>query len=99
MQIFDVIIFFELGTIQQKTVKPTYLCPLARKLAEGKPWERVWKTNGPGLVLLPPVLQSAPVSLRELKNVCCINLYAKYFNVLKNEICALMTNVCRTVKR
>ena len=37
MQIFDVIIFFELHTIQQKTVKPTYLCPLgARKLAEGK---------------------------------------------------------------
>ena len=33
---FDVIIFFELRTIQQKTVKPTYLCPLgARKLAEG----------------------------------------------------------------
>ena len=27
MQIFDVIIFFELRTIQQKTVKPTYLCP------------------------------------------------------------------------
>ena len=37
MQIFDVIIFFELRTIQQKTVKPTYLCPLgATKLAEGK---------------------------------------------------------------
>ena len=37
MQIFDVIISFELRTIQQKTVKPTYLCPLgARKLAEGK---------------------------------------------------------------
>ena len=37
MQIFDVIIFFELRTIQQKTVKPTYLCPLgARKMAEGK---------------------------------------------------------------
>ena len=37
MQIFDEIIFFELRTIQQKTVKPTYLCPLgARKLAEGK---------------------------------------------------------------
>ena len=37
MHIFDVIIFFELRTIQQKTVKPTYLCPLgARKLAEGK---------------------------------------------------------------
>ena len=36
MQIFDVIIFFELRAIQQKTVKPTYLCPLgARKLAEG----------------------------------------------------------------
>ena len=35
MQIFDVIIFFELRTIQRKTVKPTYLCPLgARKLAE-----------------------------------------------------------------
>ena len=35
--IFDVIIFFKLRTIQQKTVKPTYLCPLgARKLAEGK---------------------------------------------------------------
>ena len=34
MQIFDVIIFFELRTIQKKTVKPTYLCPLgARKLA------------------------------------------------------------------
>ena len=26
MQIFDVIIFFKLRTIQQKTVKPTYLC-------------------------------------------------------------------------
>ena len=37
MQIFDVIIFFKLRTIQQKTVKPTCLCPLsARKLAEGK---------------------------------------------------------------
>ena len=37
MQIFDAIIFFKLRTIQQKTVKPTYLCPLgARKLAEGK---------------------------------------------------------------
>ena len=37
MQTFDVIIFFELCTIQQKTGKPTYLCPLgARKLAEGK---------------------------------------------------------------
>ena len=37
MQIFEVILFFELRTIQQKTVKPTYLCPLdARKLAEGK---------------------------------------------------------------
>ena len=40
MHIFDVIIFFELRTIQQKTVKPTYLCLLdllgARKLAEGK---------------------------------------------------------------
>ena len=37
MQIFEVILFFKLRTIQQKTVKPTYLCPLgARKLAEGK---------------------------------------------------------------
>ena len=37
MQIFDVIIFFKLRSIQQKIVKPTYLCPLeARKLAEGK---------------------------------------------------------------
>ena len=37
MQIFDVITFFKLRTIQQKTVQPTYLCPLgARKLAEGK---------------------------------------------------------------
>ena len=36
MQICDVIIFFELRTIQQKTVKPTYLCPLgAKELAEG----------------------------------------------------------------
>ena len=37
MQFFDVIIFFKLRTIQQKTVKPTYFCPLgARKLVEGK---------------------------------------------------------------
>ena len=37
MQIFDVIIFFELRPIQQKTVKPTYLCPLgARKLSKRK---------------------------------------------------------------
>ena len=38
MQIFDVILFFKLRTtIQQKTIKPTYLCLLgARKLAEGK---------------------------------------------------------------
>ena len=37
MQIFDIIIFFEVRTLQQKTVKPTCLCPLgARKLAEGK---------------------------------------------------------------
>ena len=37
MQIFNVIIFFKLRTIQQKTVKPTYLCTLGtRKLAEGK---------------------------------------------------------------
>ena len=37
MQVLDVIIFFELRAVQQKTVKPTYLCPLdARKLAEGK---------------------------------------------------------------
>ena len=44
MQIFDVIIFFELRTIQQKTVKPTYLCPLgARKLAEGKGHETLRK--------------------------------------------------------
>ena len=33
LQIFEVILFFKLRTIQQKTVKPTYLCPLdARKL-------------------------------------------------------------------
>ena len=38
MHIFEVILFFKLRTtIQQKTVKPTYLCPLdARKLAGGK---------------------------------------------------------------
>ena len=35
MQIFNVIIFSKLRTIQFKTVKPTYLCPLrARKLAD-----------------------------------------------------------------
>ena len=35
MQIFGVIIFFKLCTIQQKTVKPTYLCPVgARKLPQ-----------------------------------------------------------------
>ena len=34
MQIFDVIIFFELCATQQKTVKPTCLCPLgARKIS------------------------------------------------------------------
>ena len=45
MQIFDVIIFFDLRTIQQKTVKPTYLCPFgARKLAEGKGHETEHKT-------------------------------------------------------
>ena len=43
MQIFDVIIFSELCTIQQNTVKPTYLCPLgARKLAEGKRTKISW---------------------------------------------------------
>ena len=37
MQIFDVMIFFKLCTIQQKTVKPTFFCLLgARKLVEGK---------------------------------------------------------------
>ena len=37
MQIFDVIIFFKLSTIQQRTVISTYNCPLgARKLSEGK---------------------------------------------------------------
>ena len=41
MHIFDVIIFFELCTVQQKTVKPTDLCPLgAKKLAEGKEKEK-----------------------------------------------------------
>ena len=46
MQIFDVIIFFKLRTIQQKTVEPTYLCPLgARKLAEGKGHETIFFQN------------------------------------------------------
>ena len=45
MHIFDVIIF-ELRTVQQKTVKPTYLCPLgARKLAEGKGHETASKSS------------------------------------------------------
>ena len=36
------VILFKLRTIQQKTVKPTYLCPLgARKLAVGKGHETV----------------------------------------------------------
>ena len=49
MQILDVIIFFELRTIQQKTVKPTYLCPLgARKLAEGKGHETAQTRKGEG---------------------------------------------------
>ena len=43
MQIFDGIIFCNLRTIQQKTVKPTYLCPLgARNLAEGKGHETAY---------------------------------------------------------
>ena len=47
MQSFDVIIFFELRTIQQKTVKPTYLCLLgARKLVEGKGHETAWTRKG-----------------------------------------------------
>ena len=42
VQIFEVIFLFKLRTTQQKTVKPTYLCPLdARKLAEGKGHETV----------------------------------------------------------
>ena len=49
MQIFDVIIFFELRSVQQKTVKPTYLCPLgARKLAEGKGHETAETSTGEG---------------------------------------------------
>ena len=49
MQLFDIIIFFELRKIQQKTVKPTYLCPLdARKLAEGKGHETAQTRKGEG---------------------------------------------------
>ena len=34
------------ATIQQKTIKPTYLCPLdARKLAEGKGHETAWSSG------------------------------------------------------
>ena len=43
MQIFDVIIFFKLRTIQQKTLKPTYLCPL-RKSNDGV-IASAWKTR------------------------------------------------------
>ena len=47
MQIFYLIIFLELRTIQQKTVKPTDLCPLdARKLAEGKGGDVLCPTGG-----------------------------------------------------
>ena len=43
VQIFEVINFFKLRTVQQKTVKPTYLCPLdARKLAEGNGHETAY---------------------------------------------------------
>ena len=45
LQIFEVILFSKLRTLQQKTVKPTYLCPLdARKLAERKDSER-WQST------------------------------------------------------
>ena len=38
-KIFEVIFFFKLCTIQQKTVKPTFLCPLdARKLNHEASW-------------------------------------------------------------
>ena len=48
-KIFDVIIFFKLHTIQQKTVKPTYLCQLdARKLAEGKGHKTLHFTEASG---------------------------------------------------
>ena len=48
MQIFDVIIFFKLRTIQQKTVKPTYLCPLgARKLVKKKKVRRITSIGTP----------------------------------------------------
>ena len=58
MQIFDVIIFFKLRTIQQKTVKPTYLCPLdARKLAEGKGHETAWQEDDTRF-LISDLLQS-----------------------------------------
>ena len=81
MQIFDVIILFELRTIQQKTVKPTYLCPLgARKLAEGK---EIHKVNNPGRpivsacscptehiseyldAVLQPLVQSLPTYIKD----------------------------------
>ena len=53
MHIFDVIIF-ELRTVQQKTVKPTYLCPLgARKLAEGKGHETASMSYGIVVVFSP----------------------------------------------
>ena len=56
MQIFDVIIFFEQRTIQQKTVKSTYLCLLgARKLAEGKGHGLSRdETEWPRLACVPP---------------------------------------------
>ena len=43
MQIFDVILFFKPRTIQQKTLKPTYLCPL-RKSNDGV-IASAWKTR------------------------------------------------------
>ena len=49
MKSFDVIVFLKLRTIQQKTVKPTYLCPSgARKLAEGKGHETAQTRKGEG---------------------------------------------------
>ena len=79
MQIFDVIIFFKLRTIQQKTVKPTYLCPLgARKLAEGKGHKTVSKHK---LALLLGM------------SFCCRKLFCLFLYILQCSFLSLQDSV------
>ena len=78
MHIFDVIIFFELRTIQQKTVKPTYLSPFgARKLAEGKGHETEHKTckKDDYIEKFARFVLFRPIKKRSFNLLCVLDLF------------------------